>query len=134
MFDHLALPLGRPASIHVARYPSAADFATDADARRMGDEAIAALQLVRRYKSTNQLSMVAALQSVEIEGLSFDPATMPRLVEDLAKTCRASVVRAASGLSGDDVLAEGALRVRVVPEGAKVPGRLWMPKVDVLPG
>ena len=121
LYDHIVLPADRGASIHITRYPSAADFAADATARQCGDDAIAALQLVRRYKSSHQLSMVAPLQLVEIEGLSFDPAAMPRLTEDLAKTCRAATVRAATGLSGDGVLMEGALKVRVTPEPAKEP-------------
>lgn len=120
LYDHLVLPGDRVASIHVARYPSADDFPANDDARRAGDEAIALLQLVRRFKSEQKVSMVAPVQLVEVEGLSFTPAEAPRLMHDLATTCRAGAVRAVSGLGGEGVLEEGALKVRVTAEPAKV--------------
>ena len=110
------LAVGVKDSIHVDGFPQQSDYPDDEKAQDHGDQAIEVLKLVRRYKSTAQLNMGAQVGEVRVSGLSFDPATEPLLIGDLAHACRCeSLVGTDGALSGDGVLSEGRLQIQVAP-------------------
>lgn len=75
-------------SVHVSKWPVFDESFIDLDAERSGDLAVKVLEEVRKFKSSNQLSLKADLSKVVISCNEEDLLSLEKVREDIVKTGR----------------------------------------------
>ncbi len=91
LYQAIFKPLEGHESIHVAPWPSP-EF-TDPDALRYGNMSLGIIEEARRFKSENNLSMAASLDTLEVQAPAEELQGLKMLEDDLLSVTRAESIR-----------------------------------------